>query len=279
MTVQSGGCMQHALDRTNVGFVASSFFFALVAHALAYLSHEYAHTMMAWSLGWMGRPFDIDYGPSTVYNFIFLGDVSDNVNYAPIFAAGHGISAATIAFAGPFLGNGLLYFLLYALASMPCTRSSRMFPFIYWLSLMCAANVWSYVPIRAITTHADIALMAQGLGISCWLLFPALMLVSGFITWHFFERMFAKFHGSVAAESPINLAALIAFSAFWYFSFFGGDGINGSYGLVPQVLSITSRYFLFPLCVAYLSTRYLSFTKRGSKRDTGTDGLFRAGER
>ncbi|WP_157971454.1 hypothetical protein [Dyella sp. C9] len=271
MTARSGDSTRHALGLANIGFVAASFLLALVAHALAYLSHEYAHSVMAWSLGWMERPFDIDYGPPSVYNFIFLGDVSDNVSYAPIFAAGHGISAAVIAFAGPFLGNGLLYFLLYAVVPWLSARSSAVLPFIYWLSLMCAANVWSYVPIRAITTHADIALIAQGLGTSCWALFPVLMLLSGFITWHFFVRMFPKFQGVVAAKSSADAITLIAFTAFWYFSFFGGDGIGGSYGLVSQLLSITSRYFLFPLCVAYLSVRYLPLLTVGNKKAGSAD--------
>jgi len=267
MSIPSGRSAWRVLDWTQVGFVASAFLLTIVAHAVAYLSHEYAHSVAAWALGWMGKPFDIDYGPATVYNTIFLGDVTDNVDYARIFSAGHGISAAVIAFSGPFLGNGLLYFLLFALASMPRISASRLLPFIYWLSLMCAANIWSYVPIRAITTHADIALIAQGLGTSCWVIFPFLMLMSGFITWHFFGRMFAKFHGALAGGSPVNLAVLIAFTAYWYFSFFGSDGISGSYGLISLVLSIASRYFLFPLCVAYLSARCFSYGVAAGRGD------------
>ncbi|MBB5714880.1 hypothetical protein FHS94_001716 [Sphingomonas aerophila] len=38
----------------------------------------------------------------------------------------------------------------------------------FWLMMMCAGNVWKYVPIRAITTHADIAIAASGLGLSVW---------------------------------------------------------------------------------------------------------------
>ncbi|PMS36575.1 hypothetical protein C0Z20_10680 [Trinickia symbiotica] len=215
----------------------------------------------------MSEPFGINYGPATFSNVILLGDVDDNVKYSTIFAGGHGPSAAVIALAGPFVGNGALYFLLYAIASRSALMSRRyLLMFIYWLSLMCAANVWSYVPIRAITTHADIALGARGFGVSVWTLFPFVMAVSGFITWHFFARMFAKAHAQIAKGSVVNLAVVIAFTAFWYFSFFGAAGIDGSYGLVSQILSIASRYVLFPLCVAFLSGTYL----RSSMRETRT---------
>lgn len=247
-----------SLARGSVIFALVTTVFAIVAHALAYLTHEYAHTLMAWSLGWMDKPFDVDYGAASVSNVIFLGDVSDNVPYDPIFASGHGLSAATIALAGPFLGNGLLYFLIYALTRSAWVSSRRyVLMFLYWLSLMCAANVWSYVPIRSLTTHADIALAAKGLGISTWLLFPFVMAVSAFLVWHFFTWMVAKAIEPIAAGSLPNLILFVAFTAFWYFSFFGGDGIDGSYGLVSQVLSIASRYLLFPLCAAWLGGRYV----------------------
>jgi hypothetical protein len=242
----------------NLGFVLSMFAFVIITHAIAYLTHEYAHTVMAWSLGWMAHPFDIDYGPATVANVIFLDDVSDNVSYDPIFASGHGWSAAVIALAGPFLGNGLLYFALYALASLDVFETRRYVSFfLYWLSLMCAANVWSYVPIRTITTHADIALAARGVGLSTWALFPFLMAVSGFITWHFFHRMFAKAYSRGVHGSVINGVVFIAFTGFWYFSFFVGSSVDGSYGLVSQALAILSRYVLFPLCVMYLASIYV----------------------
>lgn len=241
----------------NVLFASVTFFFVLIAHAAAYLTHEYAHALVAWSLGWMSKPFGIDYGPATVYNFVFLGDVSDNVNYGPIFAAGHGIEATAIALAGPFLGNGLLYFIIYALTSGSWVKSKRyLLTFLYWLSLMCAANVWSYVPIRSLTTHADIALAAKGLGISTWALFPFVLIPSLFVTFHFMTRMFPSTYQRITADSPVNLALFIAFTGFWYFSFFGGGGIDGSYGFISQMLSILSSYLLFPLCVAYLSSRW-----------------------
>lgn len=238
-------------------FALVTFVLVLAAHAVAYLTHEYAHSLMAWVLGWMKQPFGIDYGSASFSNCLFLGDVSDNVDYTAIFNARRGLAAATIALAGPMLGNGLLYFLIYALTgNAGIGRSRYLMMFLYWLSLMCAGNVWSYVPIRALTWHADIALAAKGLGVSVWVLFPFLMAVSAFITWHFMTRAVPRVVGVASAASPLNLVLLLAVTGFWYFSFFVGDAIDGSYGLISQVLAIVSRYILFPLAVAWLFRRY-----------------------
>jgi len=245
------------LTADNLWFAVATFIFVLIAHAMAYLAHEYAHTVTAWVFGWMAGPFDIDYGPATLYNFLFLNGVSDNVAYDPIYASGHGGQAAVIALAGAFIGNGVLYFISYRLAKTQPFQSSRWsLSFLYWFSLMSAANVWSYVPIRAITTHADIAIAAKGLNISTWALLPFVLVPSLYIAWHFFCHMFPVVRQQVAAGSANNLALLIAVTGYWYFSFFGSDGLFGDYGLIPQILSIISRYFLFPLSVMYLWSRY-----------------------
>ncbi len=230
----------------------------VIAHAAAYLTHEYSHTTVAWLLGWMQNPLALDYGKPTLYNLLFLGDVGDNVQYGPIFAAGHGAAAAVIALSGTFIGNAALYFLLYriagltSLASRPPALSA-----VYWLAVMCAGNVWGYVPIRAITTHADIAIAAKGLGLSVWVLFPVLIVPSLYVAWHFFRKMVPRFSGKIARDAIGRQALVIALTAYWFFAFFGGDGTDGSYGTVSQLLAIASKYFLFPLSVMYLSRALL----------------------
>jgi hypothetical protein len=240
-----------------VSFAIVTSALVIVAHAIAYMTHEYSHTFVAWALGWMSNPLALDYGKPTLYNLLFLGDVADNVNYDPIFAAGRGIYATIIALAGTFLGNGLLYIILYLIAGMDAVASSRwVLSFTYWLALMCAGNVWSYVPIRAITTHADIAIAAKGLHVSTWTLFPFLLIPSLYITHHFFGRMMTRCIYRIADCESTNLALVIALTSYWFFVFFGGDGTDGSYGLVSQLFAITSKYFLFPISVMYLSARY-----------------------
>ena len=158
-----------AMTSVDLSFTTITCILIVLAHAVVYMTHEYSHTFVAWSLGWMANPLALDYGKPTLYNILFLGDVADNVDYGPIFASGNGVYAAIIALAGTYIGNALLYVLLYLLAkSRPISSSRLALSFVYWMALMCAGNVWGYVPIRAVTTHADIAIAAKGFGLPTW---------------------------------------------------------------------------------------------------------------
>ena len=157
-----------------------------------------------------------------------------------------------------FVGNGAVYFLLYALLRTHAVRSRRsLTSFVYWFSLMSAANVWGYVPLRVLTTHADMAIAARGLGISTWVLFPFLMVPALYIVYHFFCRNFPGVYATISSGDNSRLIMLIALTAFWYFSFFAGNSvISGDYGLISQIFAILSRYLLFPLAVIGLTSRY-----------------------
>jgi hypothetical protein len=128
---------------------------------------------------------------------------------------------------------------------------------VYCIAMMCAGNVWGYVPIRAITIHADIALAAEGLHISTWLLFPFLIVPALFVVYHFFWVMFPRCLDGISSDSVVDRALVIALTSYWFFAFFGGDGTDGSYGIVTQLMAIGSKYFLFPISVVWLTARFL----------------------
>jgi hypothetical protein len=161
----------------NGAFALTNAVIAILAHAVAYLTHEFSHSVCAWMLGYMADPLALDYGEATPANLVMLSSVGDNVQYDLILQGGHGFAAAVIALAGPYMGNALLYVCLYR-----ATKRAAMHPlalsFTFWLLVMCVGNVWSYVPIRAITTHADIAIAARGLDVSVLAMFPFLMVLS-----------------------------------------------------------------------------------------------------
>jgi hypothetical protein len=235
----------------------------VVAHAIAYMTHEYAHSCVAWALGWMRNPLALDYGSPTLYNILFLGDVADNVQYAPIFAAGRGRDASIIALSGTVVGNGIVYAGLVLLSTSREVAATKVgLSAVYWIALMCAGNIWGYVPIRAITSHADIAIAAKGLAVSTWALFPFLIVPALGVFYHFFVKMVPRCVGPLAAGSRANLTLITALTAYWFFAFFGGDGIDGNYGLMSQLLAITSKYLLFPVAMMWLTSRSAVFVDR-----------------
>jgi hypothetical protein len=78
------------------------------AHALAFFPHEYAHSIVAWLLGWKSNPVDLDYAHPSLIVFLFQLGINQKVSEAPIFASGHGVDAGLIAVAGIAIGNALV---------------------------------------------------------------------------------------------------------------------------------------------------------------------------
>jgi hypothetical protein len=115
-----------------------------VLHAVAFFSHEYAHSFSAWLLGWKADPLALNYGHLTPGNILLQLDIDENVEYDPIFAAGHGYAAGFIAAAGMVIGNGLLTYPISLLGYRSAARRGspgRAMSF-YWL---CVASVGNFI--------------------------------------------------------------------------------------------------------------------------------------
>ena len=240
------------LHRADLAFALTTIVLLLLAHAVAYLCHEFSHSVTAWALGYMANPLALDYGHLTPANVVLLSDVGDNVRYGPIMQSGHGTAAALIALAGPYVGNGLLYACICRRARRLAARRRVEAPFLFWLLLMCAGNLWSYVPIRAIATHADIAIAANGLGIGVWALFPVLMVPSLLVAGHFFASICPLLIPAIAARRAARMAMIVTLTTTWFFTFFGGVGLSGSYGAVSQAFSVVSATLLMPTATLWL---------------------------
>jgi hypothetical protein len=234
----------------DVRFIFMTIGLIFITHATAYLTHEYSHATTAWLLGWMRSPVGINYGSLTLSNILFQQDISDGVDYAPIFASGHGHEASLIAFDGPAIGNGVLYVLCFLLLRSTVLQARPVLSmFLFWLAIMGAGNVWSYAPLRTITTHADMALVAQGLGISTWLLLPVVTLPSLLIIWSVFARLLPLARRTFFARGPVTDTFCVIMTCYLYFNFFGHGGLDNSYGEVSALLSIFSVFILFPFVI------------------------------
>ena len=72
-----------------LAFVLITLLFLLTAHAAAFFPHEYAHSTVAWILGWKTNPFALNYGHLNAGNLLAQLDIDENVDYAPLsFPAG-----------------------------------------------------------------------------------------------------------------------------------------------------------------------------------------------
>jgi hypothetical protein len=217
-----------------------------LAHAIGYMMHEYAHSFTAWLLHYKANPLALDYGGLNLDNILFQDDIDENVDYAPIFAAGRGPLASSIAVAGVLIGNGISYLvsrLLYSQARQKRSRGWAMF--FFWLGVMSVGNFLSYVPIRTFTTHADMATTAQGLNISAWVIAFALGVPFAVAIWNFFARVLPDAESFLFADEPVVQGVLVLLTTYLVFVFFGGSGIR-NYGSASHCLSAISEYVLFP---------------------------------
>jgi len=218
-----------------IGFVA----LVWLTHAAGYLVHEYAHSFTAWALGWKANPLALHYGSLNFNNLVFLDDIDENVNYAPILAAGKGWAVSLIAVAGVLIGNGLCYIAsrwLYVSAKRQSRRTLALFAFL--LCLMSVGNFLSYVPVRTFATHADMHTVEQGLGISPWWIAIVLGLPFAVALVHFLVRLLPDARGYLFSGQVTGQAILTALCCYAIFGFFGGAGMR-RYGPVSHWISLT----------------------------------------
>jgi hypothetical protein len=232
-----------------VGFVLVFILQLWLAHALAYLVHEYAHSFLAWALRYKANPLALDYGHLSFKNVVYLDDIDENVDYGPIFAAGHGVLAALIAVAGVLFGNGLFYLLSRRIYTTAKTQGKHLLAFfMFLLCMMNVGNFISYVPNRTFTTHADMATVERGLNISPWWVAIVLGIPFCVALWHFFARILPDARQFFFPHVMLGQIFLVLLSAYVIFKFFGSSGLN-RYGEISHWIATCSVYILLPLSI------------------------------
>jgi len=221
------------------------------AHALGYLVHEYAHSFTAWAVGYKANPLALNYGHLSAPNVLFLLDIDENVGYSRIFADSKGYLASLIAVSGVLFGNGVLYLAarrLFSLARQRCRPALGLLAFL--LCLMNVGNFLCYVPVRTFTTHADMATVERGLGVSPWWVAIVLGIPFGAAIWHFFSTLLPNASGFLFPDWRMAQAVLIVVSSFTVFVFpFGASGLRG-YGAVTHWISAVSACVIWPAVTA-----------------------------
>lgn len=214
--------------------------FILLAHYLAMLPHEYAHSFMAWLLGDKSNPLALTYGGTGWLNLLLLSHMDENVNYAAIFASGHNYHVALIAFAGAGIANGIMFILsLWLLTKENIKHKPYLYYFLFLFNLMNLGNFYDYVPIRTFATHGDAANFQMGLGISPWWVYCIGGYIVAFLIWHFFTKTMISAFLNLKIVSVAYRASLMIICVGILFGFFGLPGFFG-YGEVSYFLSATS---------------------------------------
>jgi hypothetical protein len=231
-----------------ITFFATTVLLWLLAHSVAFFSHEFAHTFTAHFLGWKMDPFDLHWGSPTPMNLVLHQDIDENVDYQPMFDGGHAIHAGIIALAGSALGNlGVSLCLGLAFLAIARQRTSVVLGcFAYWLVAMSIGNLVSYVPLRVFASHADMHTVEAGFG---WTPMQVLLFVGipylVALLW-FYVRFQPTTLAWLFPGDPSRRYAMLLLTAVTVFGFFCLGGIAG-YGDTAHQLSVAFMVVLAPL--------------------------------
>jgi hypothetical protein len=223
-----------------VGFAVSCLTCILLAHYAAVLPHEYAHSFMAFELGFKSDPFIIHFGGRRLVNLLFLTEIDEHVDYAAMFARGAGPAAALVGFAGPGLGNGTMYLLSLRFMQLQGVREHALaLMWFFWFNLMNVGNFYDYVPIRTFVSHGDIGHITQGLGVSAWVVLIVLGVPTATAMYWLFARTIPLALARLAPKSPFRRRLIVTLSVVAIFGYFGLAGWSG-YGEISHALSAVS---------------------------------------
>lgn len=221
-------------------------FFVLLSHYLAVLPHEYAHSLMAWLLGYKENPWALNYGGTSLLNILLLAHIDQNVDYATIYAAGHPIYVALIAFAGSGIANAILFIgSFYLLKNAKLQQHALLYYFVFLFNVMNLGNFYDYIPIRAFASHGDVYDFVTGLNISPWIVYIVFGYLVAFLMWKFFTEILPSACVTLKLESNAQQASLMILCVCILFGFFGGFPYvyfagQETVGAVTYFLSATS---------------------------------------
>jgi hypothetical protein len=221
-----------------VGFVIACLVCLWLAHTIALLAHEYAHSFVAFALGYKSNPLVIHWGVRSASDLILLLGIDEQVDYAAMFRHGDGWAVALVGFAGAGLGNGGLYLWSLDLLRRPWVRARPVvLLFVFWFNFMNVGNFYDYVPIRTFASHGDMAHIAQGLGVSPWLVLVVLGIPTAIAMWFLFTRTLPDLLAHL--PTAFRRAFVVQLSAIIMFGYFGIVGLEG-YGTIAHWLSLIS---------------------------------------
>lgn len=211
--------------------------------------HEYAHSFTAWILGFKANPIDIIYGGWSWQNILFLANVNENVNYTLIDQLGHRHWISLIAFAG--LGFATLPIYLITLYLLRKNFNSYLYYLIFWINLTNLRELWAYIPLRALSTYADIANINYGLGISYWWIFILISPLVAWGVWNFFSNTLENSYEKLGLYSSSSKATLLIITVIFFFGMTCLQILTANYNLITRILTWSALFaipFILYIC-------------------------------
>ena len=140
--------------------------FAILQSVLVVM-HEFTHSSVAWLLGYMDTPWGIRWG-----NPLTLRGWDEGVDYAALFASGHGDAAAIIG-VSPLVLHAAIVTLGLRWMRRGIPRGKWGFHWIFWFVVANFMELISYIVMGSFLPFGDMGNFNRGTGLSPWVLFLA----------------------------------------------------------------------------------------------------------
>jgi hypothetical protein len=207
-----------------------------LAQLTAYL-HEFGHSFTAWALGFKVNPLDIIYGGWNWQNLFFLANIDENVNYAWINQSGHLSLICLIAFAGPLVSLLIYLITLYLLRRK---FNSYLYYLIFWINLINVRELWAYVPLRSLSSTADIANINHSIDLSPWWIFTLISPFIAYAVWYFFSNTLKNAYEQLDLFSSVSKATLLILTVIYFFTLTGLQILTANYNSFTNALTCAS---------------------------------------
>jgi len=255
---QAGNSKLHSRPGGWPLFIIVNLLLFWLLHAIAFFSHEFAHSFTAFILGWKKNPLALNYGDATPGNILLQLNIDENVDYAPIFSSNNGVIAAIIAVAGMLIGNGLID---YPIARIGLQRAiennTRVWGlFFFWFWVTCVGNFISYVPVRTFSPHGDMHTVCEGLHCQPWLIAIVLGIPLVYFLIHFVVKILPAAVSWLYPAQTGKQVFIIVLTSLVLFGFYGIAGIAGQ-GPEAHIMSVLSICLFAPLTIGISVWRVL----------------------
>ncbi len=227
-------------------------FFFYVTHALAFFTHEYAHSFSAWALGFKSNPLILTFGDTSLGNLLFFIKMDENVAFS-LFYSAHPWSASFIAFAG-ILSNAILFLLTVKALTSKKHHGQLYYYFFIWFAVMNLGNFIDYIPSRTFTTEGDIGEILLFLSISPWWMMVIFGYPICFSIWYFYSKILPVTYQNLMFN-PTQQAILLVMLTLTLFTLFGGAPGYSNHGELSHLIGQLFIYMTPIVIVACWPTR------------------------
>lgn len=219
--------------------LASTPLVLIVTYDVAFVTHEYGHSFMAWILGIKSSPWPIIWGDTSIGNILFLSGLDENVDYDTAMASGRNLAVAVVAVSGVGV-NTVWYLLLRWATPLWRTSANRLVAYVaFWFLFMQVGNFYCYVPIRVASPSGDMYNWTWGTHLSWWWLY---VIVGYLVLWvivDLYRTVLPTSLDTCQIAIPAGRAVVLVMVTLILFAYFAGPGLEKDHELT-QFISRTS---------------------------------------